>query len=584
MENDLSRNYSNLPAKTELGDRKTLLREKESIIEESIGNIQESFIRLGKALIDIKDQKLYKEDPLHNTWKAYIENRVKAKLNQSTIGDYIAIVRMMISNDDISEEDIIKLGYKKAKFLKTKYNTILKEKNDEEREKKLDHFKKIYHEIIESSQNIPYRIYEDMFAFVKKKDKNKQKSNIVKNDINGVKITYNKNKKSISISSEQSERLDTIYNYIVNINTGEETELLSGKLVNISNNLAAFLREIPKTEIHLHIEAIVSVESIYDLIKKNELSEELEISSIDDVRRKFQCSNLNEMVKVFYLIQSVFKNESDFAYLVKDVRNYLLRNNIYYAEVYFSPTKFVQNGLDFNKIINIIDREIKRYYVEDHIDINIIIDVSRNFGLDNAMNNLELVLNSDSDCIIGIGLGGAEALKGAEAENFAPVFKKAKENGLHTVAHAGEVVESESIWQSIELLDIERIGHGISAIYDEELMKYLKDTQIPLEICPTSNVFTQKYVKTLGEHPIKKFFDYGINITLNSDDPSIFGADITDEYKNIYEYSGFSVNQLIKIVKNGLFSTFISDNLKEVYWEGVEEKIKTLKDKFNIKQ
>ncbi|MFW5799188.1 MAG: adenosine deaminase [Spirochaetota bacterium] len=576
----LNKNYDLFTDKVSNSDRKKLLKEREDLIEKSINDIQESFIIIGKALLEIRDMKLYKEDSVYNTWSSYLENRVKAKLNQSTIGDYISIVRMIVSNEEIKEDDIIKLGYKKAKLLKTKYNTIMKEQNQELKNKKLNKFKQVYKEIVDSSENIPYKNYVKMFDFVKPHTSTTD-SNIVKKQIHGVNVTYNKTKKRITIKSEQKERLDSIFD-IITEKDFKDTPYFE-KLVTISNNLAGFIREVPKTEIHLHIEAIISVESVLELIKKNGLRDELNLYSLEDVRNRFNCTNLEEMVKVFYLIQSCFKNESDFAYLVRDVRNYLLRNNIYYAEVYFSPTKFIKNGLSFKKIINIIDTEIKRYYVEDKIDIKLIIDVSRNFGLDNAMNNLNLVLETNADSIIGIGLGGAENLPGAEAGNFAPVFKKAKENGLHRVAHAGEVVGPESIWDAINILEVERIGHGISAIYDEKLMDYLKDKQIPLEVCPTSNVFTQKYVTTLGEHPIKQLYEAGIMVTLNSDDPSVFSVDIVDEYENIYEHCGFSISQIIDIVKNGLYSTFLSDNFKKVYWEGIKEKIKFLKEKYNIR-
>jgi hypothetical protein len=454
-------NNNNLPTNNK-NERLLLLKDREHIIEKSILDIQESFILIGKALMEIKDMKLYQEDPIYKTWSEYVKNKVQAKLHQSTIGDYISIVRMIVSNQDIREEDIVKLGYKKAKLIKTKYNLIMKEKDKDQRNKKLDEFKEVYKEVIKSPENIPYKVCEEMFDFIKSRNNQHKKSNIVRKEVHGVKISFNKTKNTITIKSEQDERLESIYQILSHIRPNQENDIETGSLVKISNNLSGFLREIPKTEIHIHIEAIVSIESVFELIQKNNLTDHLGIYTLEDVKKNYQCSNLNEMVKVFYLIQSIFKSEEDFAYMVKDVRNYLLRNRIYYAEVFFSPTKFIKNGLDFQKIMNTIDLEIKRYYVEDKIDIRLIIDVSRNFGLENAMNNLDMVLNTRSESIIGIGLGGAEAMEGAEAENFAKVFQKAKEHGLHRVAHAGEDLGPESIWQALKTLDAERIGHGIA--------------------------------------------------------------------------------------------------------------------------
>ncbi|MBT3275249.1 MAG: adenosine deaminase, partial [Spirochaetales bacterium] len=193
-----------------------------------------------------------------------------------------------------------------------------------------------------------------------------------------------------------------------------------------------------------------------------------------------------------------------------------------------------------------------------------IIDVSRSFGLDNAMNNLNLTIANPFEHIIGIGLGGVEA--SGPAKDYESVFALAKEKGFHVVAHAGEDVGPESVWDAIKLLNAERIGHGISSIQDKKLLKFLVKKQIPLEVCPTSNLFTQKYVKVLEEHPIRAFFDQGIYVTVNTDDPTLFGIDLIDEYMSLTNKNFFSPSEIITLVKNNLYATFLPQETKDEIW------------------
>ena len=151
-------------------------------------------------------------------------------------------------------------------------------------------------------------------------------------------------------------------------------------------------------------------------------------------------------------------------------------------------------------MMDILDTGSQIIKKEEGRTVKFLIDVSRTYGIENAMKNLDLLLSNPRESIIGIGLGGAESQ--GPAKDYETVFAKARENGLHSVAHAGEVEGPFSIWDSLRKLQAERIGHGISAIYDDELVKYLAEKKIPLEICPTSNVLTRHYVKALEEHPI----------------------------------------------------------------------------------
>lgn len=332
----------------------------------------------------------------------------------------------------------------------------------------------------------------------------------------------------------------------------------------------AFIASLPKTEIHLHIEGLVSVDSIWSLIKKHRL--DLGIGSKDELTKRFHVTSLTEFIDLFInIIQACFVHEDDLTYLIDDARHYLSRNNIRYAEIFFAPTKLIKNGLDFDRMVDRLDEGANQLRTEG-LDVRYIVDASRGFGLDNAMRNLELTLAHPTPNVIGLGLGGAEQT--GPAKDYRAVFDKARDAGLKVVAHAGEDVGPKSIWDTIDILGAQRIGHGISAIQDKKLMDELTSRRIPLEICPTSNLFTRKYVKTLNEHPIRAFFDHGMYVTVNTDDPTLFGVDLNDELYRLLEAEIFSIGELLTILKNGVFATFLPKKRQTEIWNEIVAVVK----------
>jgi adenosine deaminase len=324
------------------------------------------------------------------------------------------------------------------------------------------------------------------------------------------------------------------------------------------------LSKIPKAEIHLHVEALITKQTISKILS----SKDAKYTDINEVNRLFQYNNLRDFIKVFLLIQSAFEKIDDFKELFSGIFPYLKRNGIVHAELFFAPSNFVRNGIKFENIMEILIKEIERIRETVGINVKVIVDVSRTFGLDNALKNLEYVINCKCKNIIGIGLGGDE--KKGSARLFEDVFLKAKMLGYHRVAHAGEDVGPKSIWDSINYLNVERIGHGISSIKDKKLINYLVENQMPLEICPTSNIFTGRFVKKYENHPIKKLFNEGVMVTLNTDDPIFFNIELIDEYWNLYSKLYFSLEDIKKIIINGFNASFITDKEKKDYINKVE--------------
>ncbi|MDE7140047.1 MAG: adenosine deaminase [Treponemataceae bacterium] len=326
----------------------------------------------------------------------------------------------------------------------------------------------------------------------------------------------------------------------------------------------AFLKAIPKAEIHLHIEAVISKASIKELSRKKN-GAELTDAELEDL---FSYADLNGFIAAFLKVQDMFSEVADFDLVFADLQQYITDNGISYAEVFFAPSAFIKKGFAYGDIMQNFSTNIAKIKAETGVDVKVLVDVSRTFGLENAEKNLDMLLAHRIPAVIGIGLGGAES-KGP-CKDFGPVFERARANGLKTVAHAGEDVDAWSIRDAIDVLHAARIGHGITAIQDETLMERLKSERIPLEVAPTSNVFTKKYVPSFEQHPIRAFFDKGLLVTVNTDDPLFFKVSLLDEYWNLHSKLHFTEDEIKQLVLNSFAATFLSDDEKNAWAKKVE--------------
>ena len=360
---------------------------------------------------------------------------------------------------------------------------------------------------------------------------------------------------------ERQKRLKFIPIYAENV-----YRKISGDTIMNKKEFYKLIKAVPKTEVHIHIEAVPSIDSIKALFKKNKGKE----ISDQEIKELFTYDDLNGFIQAFIKIQQLYVSVEDFDYIFDDLAKYLVENGIVYAEAFFAPTSFLKNGFKYEDMVKVFDRKIAEIKEKHGITIKLLMDVSRTFGLENAMGNYSLLKKYPSENIIGIGLGGAE-IKGP-CRDYAPVFELAKREGYKVVAHAGEDVGPESIWEAIDLLHVDRVGHCISAIQDEKLMETLKERGIVLEVCPTSNVFTKKFVKSIAEHPIREFFNRGLFVTVNTDDPVFFKVSLCDEFYKLYKEAKFSLDEIIVLIKNGFNATYLSDSEKEFWCKKVDEK------------
>jgi adenosine deaminase len=342
-----------------------------------------------------------------------------------------------------------------------------------------------------------------------------------------------------------------------------------------SHRVSDLLASLPKTEIHIHAEATVSFDSYFRLNEKYNADPSLKSPAA--FRKLLKMDSLGVMLKNFFYLQSLFRSSEDFQCIIVDVEAYARRNNIYYLELFVAPSMVLKAGeIDFNGIMDPLVEGFSSLVAKGGPDVRLIVDVSRSFGRDNAARNLSYLLGYISkranDRVIGIGLGGQEI--GNPCVAYKGVFEAAREAGLHTVAHAGEEVGPESIRDAILELGAERIGHGTSAIQDTALMDLLKTRAIPLEICPTSNVVTGKYVRRYEEHPIKEFLKRGILATLNTDDPVLFDVELNEEYARAADKIGLGESGALDLLRNGIRATFMDDTRKAAALAQLESAIK----------
>ena len=326
------------------------------------------------------------------------------------------------------------------------------------------------------------------------------------------------------------------------------------------------MKSLPKAELHVHEEAVLRASTLKKVFLRGtgvQMSGE-ELSSL------FAYTGLEGFLDSFIKIQSYFTKIDDLTLLFDDFGSYLEENNIVYAETFFSPTSHLKKGWDYDQMMALVQQGVDKIERTQGRVVKVLVDVSRSFGTQNAMHNLDLLLQAKTPCVTGIGLGGDE--KKGPAREYKDVFCRAKGESLHTVLHAGETGGVDSIRDAIELCFAERIGHGIAAAWDDECLDYLARKRIPLEVCPTSNVFLLAQLKgDMRCHPIKKLYDAGCTVTLATDDPTFFKASLLDEYWNLYSVLGFSLSDIKCILENGFTASFMSESQKHTFLQKLDD-------------
>jgi len=324
-------------------------------------------------------------------------------------------------------------------------------------------------------------------------------------------------------------------------------------------NIPEIIRRMPKVELHLHLEGAFTFEFLFGLIKKYN---EHEVKSIDELKQKFIFKDFQHFIEMWFWKNKFFRNADDFEESTYQTIKNLSSQNVIYAEVFFSPWDFEPSGLKVETIAEATISGIRKAESEFPIKCGLIVDIVRNHGSATAMNRLNQITPYLNRGIIGLGLGGNE--RDFPATDFKEVFREAKKRGFRLTAHAGEAAGPESVWSAILDLETERIGHGVRAIEDQRLVDYLVEKKIPLEVCITSNIKT-KVFQSFHEHPFPELFKKEVIVTINSDDPPMFGSNITDEFLLLYNDLNFSLSDLFFLTRRAINSSFLDNSDKKKY-------------------
>lgn len=300
-----------------------------------------------------------------------------------------------------------------------------------------------------------------------------------------------------------------------------------------------FLLQMPKAELHLHLEGSIEPETLYELDST---------MAMEEYRRLYTYANFDGFLRIFGEIGKRLRTPDDYALITRRLLERLAAQNVRYAEIIVAAGVVLWKEQEFAPIFDAVEAAAAGSPVE----VRWILDAVRQFGVEPAMRVVELAAERRDRGVVAFGIGGSETR--GPAEWFTEVFAAAKGAGLRLTAHAGEGTSAQSIWAALEL-GAERIGHGISAVEDAALMRHLAELRIPLEVCVTSNLVTG-VVKRMEEHPIRRLFDAGVPITINTDDPAMFRCTLLGEYELAARAFGFSRTELCGVAENGFRFAF----------------------------
>lgn len=327
------------------------------------------------------------------------------------------------------------------------------------------------------------------------------------------------------------------------------------------------IKRLPKAELHLHIEGSLEPELMFRLAQKNGIA--IPYNSIEEVRDAYNFTNLQSFLDIYYAGAEVLITQDDFYDLTWEYILKCVENNIIHTEIFFDPQTHTARGINFTTVITGIKQALADAKEKYGITSCIIMCFLRHLSEQEAFDTLQQALAFKDD-IIGVGLDSAEW--GNPPSKFTKVFKKAKELGFKLVAHAGEEADVSYIYEALDLLTIERIDHGVQSIHSVALMERLKDEQVPLTVCPNSNI-ELKVFDSYQQHNIKQLLDYGLNVSVNSDDPAYFKGYINQNFINLYQNVHLSEQDIVTLVKNSFKSAFINNELKELYLAKVDQAI-----------
>ena len=328
--------------------------------------------------------------------------------------------------------------------------------------------------------------------------------------------------------------------------------------------LPELLRAMPKAELHIHIEGSLEPELIFALARRNQV--EIPYASVEELRQAYAFTNLQSFLDIYYAGASVLLLEQDFHDMAMAYFERAAADNVVHAELFFDPQTHTARGVDIGVVIQGLHRACEDARARWGMDAALILCFLRHLSEEDALATLEQALPY-RDLFIGVGLDSSEL--GHPPEKFAQVFARCRALGLHVVAHAGEEGPPAYIWSALDVLQAERIDHGVQAVHDSALVQRLAAERVPLTVCPLSNLKLCVF-PDLAQHNLPQLLEAGLVATINSDDPAYFGGYMNENFLQTFAATGMGAEQAYTLARNSFEASFTTPELRQAWVEQLD--------------
>lgn len=327
-------------------------------------------------------------------------------------------------------------------------------------------------------------------------------------------------------------------------------------------DLNSYIEKMPKVELHVHLEGSTQPETLLALAKK--YNHPLPVHDLEGIKKWFTFKDFNRFIEIYMNFSKCLRSAEDIEWIARQFLSGQAEQNILYTEfTYTAFAQYYESKIPFEDQLQALNNAQTWASNSLGVESGIVIDIPRIISPEEGELVARWAISGMGRGVVALGLGGPEV--GHPPEKFVSAFRMAKEAGLPSVPHAGETMGPESIWGALNELNAVRFGHGVRCLEDQSLVKVLRERQIPLEVCPTSNVCL-KVVARLKEHPLPKLIKEGLMVTINSDDPPMFNTTLTNEYQQIVKTFGYGIEGLKRFVKNGVDASLLDDDSKLKLW------------------
>jgi adenosine deaminase len=336
----------------------------------------------------------------------------------------------------------------------------------------------------------------------------------------------------------------------------------------LPSDTPTLVRSLPKAELHIHIEGSLEPSMMFELAQRNRV--ELPYASVDALRKAYQFENLQSFLDLYYAGAQVLQTEQDFYDLTWAYLQNCAAENVRHTEIFFDPQTHTDRGIPFEVVHGGITQALRTAQTQLGLSSALILCFLRHLSAEAAMATLEQALPF-GDSFVAVGLDSSEM--GHPPSKFQAVFDRARAEGFLTVAHAGEEGPPDYIWQALHLLKVARIDHGVRCVEDPALVEYLAEHQIPLTVCPLSNIKLCVF-ESMAQHNLKQLLEHGLCVTVNSDDPAYFGGYLEENFDASQKALGLTNTQLSQLAKNSFVASFLSDDVKQRYLNEIDQIVK----------